>query len=86
MKKMYQRKSQTTNAALFDMINFGFDEKKNAGIISGDCFEEIRENFSVKNESQRTKDYCQQFENYFTSSAEWKLLQVGKIFANQNKQ
>ena len=33
------------------MINFGFDEKKNAGIISGDCFEEIRENFSVKNEA-----------------------------------
>lgn len=33
------------------MINFSFDPKKGLGILSGDQFEEIRENFSVKNEA-----------------------------------
>jgi superfamily II DNA or RNA helicase len=33
------------------MIDFLFDNKKRVGILSGDLFEEIRENFSVKNES-----------------------------------
>jgi superfamily II DNA or RNA helicase len=33
------------------MINFSFDSKKGAGILTGDLFEEIREAFSVKNEA-----------------------------------
>jgi superfamily II DNA or RNA helicase len=33
------------------MINFSYDSKKSAGILSGDKFEEIREAFSVKNEA-----------------------------------
>ena len=33
------------------MINFGFDEKKGLGVISGDMLDDIRETFSVKNEA-----------------------------------
>jgi len=33
------------------MINFNYDPKKGVGILSGDKFEEIRENFSVKNDA-----------------------------------
>jgi superfamily II DNA or RNA helicase len=33
------------------MIEINFDSKKRLGILSGDLFEEIREHFSVKNES-----------------------------------
>lgn len=33
------------------MINFSYDIKKNFGILSGDKLEEIRENFSVKNDA-----------------------------------
>ena len=35
------------------MINIKLDEKKRLGILSGDLFDEIRENFSVKNEAAR---------------------------------
>jgi len=33
------------------MINLSYDERKDLGIVSGDIFENIRENFSVKNEA-----------------------------------
>jgi len=33
------------------MINFQFDEKKDAGIITSSFLDEIREAFSVKNEA-----------------------------------
>jgi len=33
------------------MINFSYDPKKGTGILSGEQFEEIRENFSVKNDA-----------------------------------